>query len=186
MTHIRHSIRVAPLACAVAALMLAACSSGGSGSGSSPNPSPNDTTGVTPIGKVANGGGNTVVATGQAVSSLGSTLQNANIPGLSDQAKAGLGGTVGNAGKAVSDLGLGVQTGLGKMGQNPNPIGTTVASTGNVVTDLGQATVSAGSLVQGLGQGSGAPLAPITQPVGGGVQQVGQALIGGGTPLGIP
>ncbi|MGT2434004.1 collagen-like triple helix repeat-containing protein [Cupriavidus basilensis] len=31
------------------------------------------------------------------------------------------------------------------MGQNPNPIGTTAASTGNVVTDLGQATVSAGS-----------------------------------------
>ncbi len=134
MTHIRHSIRVAPLACAVAALMLAACSSGGSGSGSSPNPSPNDTTGVTPVGKVANGTGNTVVATGQAVSSLGSTLQNANIPGLSDQAKAGLGGTVDNAGKAVSDLGLGVQTGLGKMGQNPNPIGTTVAWPRSVTT----------------------------------------------------
>lgn len=110
MKQIQKTIHVMPLACAVAALMLAACSSGGGGSGSSPNPSPNDLTGVTPVGKVANGTGNTVVATGQAISSLGTTLQNANIPGLSDQAKAGLGGTVSNAGKAVSDLGLGVQT----------------------------------------------------------------------------
>ncbi|MFW2746962.1 collagen-like triple helix repeat-containing protein, partial [Acinetobacter baumannii] len=38
--------------------------------------------------------------------------------------------------------------------------------------------------MQGLGQGSGAPLAPVTQPVGAGVQQIGQALIGGGTLLG--
>ena len=85
MTHIRHSIRVAPLACAVAALMLAACSSGGSGSGSSPNPSPNDTTGVTPVGKVANG---TCICSGKYTGTF-CELQPGEVP--SDDSGLGLG-----------------------------------------------------------------------------------------------
>ncbi len=98
---------------------------------------------------------------------LDTDIKNANLPLVPSSAQNGLGSVVENLGATVSALGTGVQNGLGSIGSNPNPIGTTVASTGNVVTGVGNTVASAGTLVSGLGTDQLAPLAPITAPLGG-------------------
>src|SRR5438445_13257357 len=94
------------LACAVALLLLAGCSSGGSGSGVSPSavtpttpPPPNTpaaTPDTTPAAKVTEGTGNTVMATGNAVSDIGKQIQAAQVPLLPDATRNALGGVVVN------------------------------------------------------------------------------------------
>ncbi len=122
------------------------------------------------------GAGNTVVATGNAISDIGKTIQEAPLPLLPTTARESAGDVVIKAGKAVGSLGAGVRDGLGQMGSVDNPVGVTVASTGNVVHDVGEALISGGDLVSGLGTEKLAPLAPVTTPVGGLVRHVGIAV----------
>ncbi|CAN7684436.1 collagen-like triple helix repeat-containing protein [Cupriavidus necator] len=171
---------------AAIALLMAGCSSSGGGSGANPRPNSNIDTPVTPgpsasgettpTAKVTEGAGNSVVATGNAISDIGKSIQEAPLPLLPTQAREGAGGVVINAGRAVGSLGGGVRDGLGQMGSVDNPVGVTVASTSNVVHDVGEALISGGDLVYGLGTEKLAPLAPVTTPVGGLVRHVGIAV----------
>ncbi|KAF7960260.1 hypothetical protein AWV80_00500 [Cupriavidus sp. UYMU48A] len=70
------------------------------------------------------------------------------------------------------------------MGSVHDPVGVTVASTGNVVQKAGDTVTSAGELVSGLGTEKLSPLAPLTTPVGGAVQKLGMAVSHGGDKLG--
>ncbi|MGN5480346.1 collagen-like triple helix repeat-containing protein [Cupriavidus basilensis] len=99
-------------------------------------------------------------------------------------ARYGAGGVVVNAGETVGALGAGVRDGLGQMGSVHDPVGVTVASTGNVVQKAGDTVTSAGELVSGLGTEKLSPLAPLTTPVGGAVQKLGMAVSHGGDKLG--
>ena len=92
------------------------------------------------------------------VTGVGEAIKDANVPVVSVQTKDRLAGVVTSIGGAVGALGTGVQSGLGSMPNATNPVGTTVASTGGVVSQLGNAVTSAGSAVTGLGSG---PLAPL-------------------------
>ncbi|QQX87496.1 collagen-like triple helix repeat-containing protein [Cupriavidus necator] len=171
---------------AALALLMAGCSSSGGGSGANPRPNSNIDTPVTPgpsasgettpTAKVTEGAGNSVVATGNAISEVGKSIQEAPLPLLPTQAREGAGDVVINAGRAVGSLGAGVRDGLGQMGSVDNPVGVTVASTSNVVHDVGEALISGGDLVYGLGTEKLAPLAPVTTPVGGLVRHVGIAV----------
>ncbi|QUN26184.1 collagen-like triple helix repeat-containing protein [Cupriavidus sp. KK10] len=171
---------------AAIALLMAGCSSSGGGSGANPRPNSNIDTPVTPgpsasgettpTAKVTEGAGNTVVATGNAISEVGKSIQEAPLPLLPTKAREGAGDVVINAGRAVGSLGAGVRDGLGQMGSVDNPVGVTVASTSNVVHDVGETLISGGDLVYGLGTEKLAPLAPVTEPVGGLVRHVGIAV----------
>ncbi|EYS96827.1 hypothetical protein CF68_18375 [Cupriavidus sp. SK-4] len=172
---------------AAMALLMAGCSSSGGGSGANPrpnsgnidtpvNPAPSASGETTPTAKVTEGTGNTVVATGNAVSEIGKTIKDAPLPLLPTKAREGAGEVVINAGRAVGSLGAGVRDGLGQMGSVHNPVGVTVASTSNVVHDVGEALISGGDLVYGLGTEKLAPLAPVTTPLGGLVRHVGIAV----------
>ncbi len=172
---------------AAIALLMAGCSSGGGGSGANPRPNsgstdmpvtpaPSASGETTPTAKVTEGTGNTVVATGNAISEIGKTIQEAPLPLLPTKAREGAGDVVINAGRAVGSLGAGVRDGLGQMGSVDNPVGVTVASTSNVVHDVGEALISGGDLVNGLGTDKLAPLSPVTTPVGGLVTHVGIAV----------
>ncbi|CAJ94981.1 Hemagglutinin transmembrane protein [Cupriavidus necator] len=179
---------------AALALLMAGCSSSGGGSGANPrpnsgntdtpvNPAPSASSETTPTAKVTEGAGNTVVATGNAISDIGKTIQEAPLPLLPTTARESAGDVVIKAGKAVGSLGAGVRDGLGQMGSVDNPVGVTVASTGNVVHDVGEALISGGDLVSGLGTEKLAPLAPVTTPVGGLVRHVGIAVHDGSYKL---
>lgn len=158
---------------------------GGSGGDIVPPPQPiASTTETTPTAKVAAGAGSTVVAAGNAVSEIGKHIQGAPIPLLPTDARQGAGGVVVNAGETVGALGAGVRDGLGQMGSVANPVGITVASTGDVVQKAGDTVTSAGQLVSGLGTERLSPLSPLVTPVGGVVQKVGMAVSHGGAGLG--
>ncbi|UIF89543.1 collagen-like triple helix repeat-containing protein [Cupriavidus sp. UYPR2.512] len=184
----QHSITsLAAAGVAAIALLMAGCSSGGSGSGANPRPSsgnidtpvtpgPSASGETTPTAKVTEGTGNTVVATGNAISEIGKTIQDAPLPLLPTQAREGAGDVVIKTGRAVGSLGAGVRDGLGQIGSVDNPVGVTVASTSNVVHDVGEALISGGDLVRGLGTEKLAPLSPVTTPVGGLVRHVGIAV----------
>jgi len=171
---------------AAIALLMAGCSSSGGGSGANPRPNSNIDTPVTPgpsasgettpTAKVTEGAGNSVVATGNAISDIGKSIQEAPLPLLPTKAREGAGDVVINAGRAVGSLGAGVRDGLGQIGSVDNPVGVTVASTSNVVHDVGETLISGGDLVYGLGTEKLAPLAPVTEPVGGLVRHVGIAV----------
>jgi hypothetical protein len=191
----QHSMTSLAAACVAAiALLMAGCSSSGGGSGVNPQPNgsnsdtpvtpaPPASAELTPTAKVTEGTSNTVVATGNAVSEIGKSIQDAPLPLLPAKAREGAGGVVVNAGEAVGALGAGVRDGLGQIGSVDNPLGMTVSSTGNVVHEVGDAAISGGALVQGLGTEKLAPLAPLTTPVGGLVKHVGVAIQGGGDKL---
>jgi hypothetical protein len=102
---------------------------------------------------VVEGTGNTVTAAGNAVSQIGQQIKDTNVPLVPTGAKNATGDVVINAGATVATLGAGVANGLGKMGAVDNPVGVTVANTGNVVTQTGKTVVSAGDLVQAVGTG---------------------------------
>lgn len=189
------SVSVITIACGAVLALLAGCSSGGAGSGASPNgnnsvtpppatPTPAASVETTPTAKVTEGAGNTVVATGNAVSQIGQQVKDANLPIVPDAAQNATGDVVMKAGDTVATLGVGVREGLGKIGSVDNPLGVTVGNTGNVVTQAGKTVVSAGGLVQSLGTEQLSPLAPVTQPVGGVVQTVGGTVMQVGGKLG--
>ncbi|KWR88566.1 collagen-like triple helix repeat-containing protein [Cupriavidus sp. IDO] len=189
-----HRSMTSVAAACVALALLAGCSSSGGGSGVNPSSNGNNTTPVmptpastpdtTPTAKSVESAGNTVMATGNAVSGIGKQIQDAPIPLLPADARNGAGGVVVNAGETVGALGAGVRDGLGQMGAVDNPVGVTVASTGNVVQKAGDTVTSAGQLVGGLGTEQLSPLAPLTTPVSGVVQKVGGAVSAAGGKLG--
>ena len=157
---------------------------GGGGDIVPPPQTPPSTTDTTPTAKLAAGAGNTVVAAGNAVSEIGKHIQSAPIPLLPTDARQGAGGVVVNAGETVGALGAGVRDGLGQMGSVANPVGITVASTGDVVQKAGDTVTSAGQLVSGLGTEKLSPLSPLVTPAGDVVQKVGMAVSHGGAGLG--
>lgn len=193
----QHSMTFLATACVAAAALLAGCSSSGGGSGINPRsnsgggteaqvtPGPKSPQGSepTPTAEVVHGAAHTVVAAGNGISEIGKDIKHAPIPVLPRKARYGLGGVVDNTGDAVSALGDGLHDGLGNMGQVRNPVGITVASTGNVVEEGGEAVISAGKLVYGLGTDKLAPLAPVTAPVGKLVKEVGYVVKEGGHKL---
>ncbi|QRQ84393.1 collagen-like triple helix repeat-containing protein [Cupriavidus oxalaticus] len=193
----QHSMTFLATACVAAAALLTGCSSSGGGSGINPRPNggggteaqvtpgPKSPQGSepTPTAEVAHGAAHTVVAAGDAISEIGKDIRHAPIPVLPGKARYGLGGVVDNTGDAVSALGDGLHEGLGQMGHVRNPVGITVASTGNVVEEGGEAVISAGKLVYGLGTGQLAPLSPVTTPVGKLVKEVGHVVKEGGHKL---
>ncbi|MFX7879392.1 collagen-like triple helix repeat-containing protein, partial [Acinetobacter baumannii] len=73
-------------------------------------------------------------------------------PIVTDATGNATGQVVIDAGNTLAALGAGVRDGLGKMGAVDNPVGVTVASTGNVVTQAGHPLSSTGDLVNSLGQ----------------------------------
>ncbi|WP_293778394.1 collagen-like triple helix repeat-containing protein [uncultured Oxalicibacterium sp.] len=146
---------------------------GADGSGGGNSAIDNVSSPVSPMGQVAGNAGNLVTATGGAISALGATVENANVGIVPAQTQSDLARVVDDTDGVVQTLGQGVSDGLGQIGNVQNPLGVTVANTGNVVERVGQTTQDTGTLVANTGGGPLSPLAPVTQPVGGLVNQVG-------------
>lgn len=153
-------------------------SSGGGGGGGD-----GSTTTATPLARVIDQNANIVSATGTAVSDIGTTVGSLDLPLVSAQTTNDLGNVVSNAGGIVTTLGDGLGDGLGQMGLIENPVGTTVNIVDNVVAQTGVTVRSAGTLVTNLGTGQLSALAPVTTPVGGLVDKVGEVVVDLSTKL---